>query len=123
LIYGGVGLLLGLLALIRGLFLLSMGSGYGILLVMGALTLILIAVRFFSTPVAVITEHSLTVYQPFIGKKTLDLTLDITYSTTPTSTILYSENGTRITIQHALLSSGGKRALSLFVEHIKLKSA
>lgn len=123
LIYGGVGLLLGLLALIRGLFVLSMGSGYGILLVIGAMILLFIAIRFFSTPVAVITEHTLTVYQPFIGKKTLDLTLEIVYSTTPTSTTLYSESGASVTIQHALLSTTGKRALSLFVEHIKLKSA
>lgn len=121
--HGGVGLLLGLLALIRGLYSLTMGSGYGILLIAGALILLYIATRFFSTPVAKITRDTLTVFQPFIGRKTLDLTANVAYSANQAGTTLYAETGDHVTIQHAFLSPSAKHALSLFVEHIKHQSA
>lgn len=123
LIFGGGGLLIGLSTLIRGLYSLSMGSGYGILLVALALIMVYIAVRFFSTPVARITENTITVYKPFFGKNTLDLQSGVAYNTAKGITTLYNEHGAQVTIQHAMLSNSGKRALALFVEHIKLKTA
>jgi hypothetical protein len=100
-----------------------MGSGYGILLVALALIMVYIAVRFFSTPVARITEKTITVYKPFFGKNTLDLQSGVAYNTAKGVTTLYNEHGAQVTIQHAMLSNSGKRALALFVEHIKLKTA
>lgn len=121
--FGTVGVLLGLLSLSRGLYSLSMGSGYGILLVAVALLLIFVGVRFLSTPVARIENGKLTVFEPFIGTKTLDLTDGIAYSTNRNATTLYAENGNTVILQHFWLSPSAKHALALFVEHIKHKSA
>lgn len=123
LLHSGIGLLLGLLSLIRGLYSLAMGSGYGILLIAGAIILLYVAIRFFSTPVAKITRDTLTVYQPFLGRRTLDLNEHLAYSATQHATTFYAEDGRTVTIQHAWLSRSAKHALSLFIEHIKHQSA
>jgi hypothetical protein len=112
-----------LLSLIRGLYSLSMGSGYGILLVIAALVLVYIGVRFFTTPVARIEHGKLTLFQPFIGKKTLDLSVGLAYATDHNKTTLYAENGDTVILQHFWLSPSAKHALALFIEHIKHRSA
>src|SRR3989338_6402205 len=73
LLQGGLGILLGLFTLIRGLYSLSMGSGYGILLVVLAFVYLYIAARFISLPVAIIKEREMIVYPSLFGKKTIDV--------------------------------------------------
>jgi hypothetical protein len=121
--HGGPGLLVALITLIRGLYGLSRGSGYGILIVALALILIYLSIRFLSTPVARITKDTLTVYHPLFGKNSIDLTQNISYSQHPGATVFFAENGPTITIQHVWLSDSAKNALFLFIEHIKHKSA
>jgi hypothetical protein len=121
--FGTAGILIGLLSLIRGLYSLSMGSGYGILLVIAALLLVYIGIRFFTTPVARIEHGKLTLFQPFIGKKTLDLSVGLAYATDHNKTTLYAENGDTVILQHFWLSPSAKHTLALFIEHIKHKSA
>lgn len=123
LLTGGILTILGMVVLLRGLYLLAAASGYGILLVAGSFLLLYLGIRFLSTPVAKISATSFTLYRPFGGKKSVDLRQGVTYNHTKSGTILYFEDGSQLTIQHALLSRSGKHALRLFTEHIKHQSA
>lgn len=117
------GLLFALFALMRGLYSLSMGSGFGILLVIAALIIFYLAARAISLPVAIIKENELIFYGNLFSKTTLDLTAGVSQTTKNGTTTILSEKGGSVTISHALLSSAGKHALSQFVEHLKHKSA
>ncbi|HLP57061.1 MAG TPA: hypothetical protein VK151_18625 [Fluviicola sp.] len=123
LLHGGLGILLGLFTLIRGLYSLSMGSGYGILLVILAGIFLYLAGRFISLPVAIIKEREMIVYPSLFGKKIFDISAGLTQSTENGVTTLSAENGDQVMIRHSWLSRSGKHALFLFVEHIKHKSA
>lgn len=123
LLQGGAGLLLGLFTLIRGLYSLSMGSGYGILLVIAAFIFLYLGSRFISLPVAIIKEREMIVYPSLFGKKVFDISAGLMQSTEKGATTLSAENGDQVTIRHSWLSRSGKHALFLFVEHIKHKSA
>lgn len=123
LLHGGLGILLGLFTLIRGLYSLSMGSGYGILLVIAAMIFLYVAARFISLPVAIIKQNEMIVYPSLFGKKTFDISAGLAQSTEKGVTTLSAENGDQVIIRHSWLSRSGKHALFLFVEHIKHKSA
>jgi hypothetical protein len=123
LLHGGLGIVLGLFTLIRGLYSLSMGSGYGILLVIAAMIFLYVAARFISLPVAIIKQNEMIVYPSLFGKKTFDISAGLAQSTEKGVTTLSAENGDQVIIRHSWLSRSGKHALFLFVEHIKHKSA
>lgn len=120
---GTGGLIFAFFTLMRGLYSLSMGSGYGILLVIAALLLLYLAARSISLPVAIIKENELIYYGNLFSKTTLDLTAGVSQTTSNGSTTILSEKGGSVTINHALLSRTGKHELSQFVEHIKHKTA
>lgn len=123
LVFGGVGTLLGLVLLIRGMYSLSMGSGYGILIVLASLVVLFFAIRLFTLPAVRISEKSITVYHLFYGKETLEIDSTLAYSIADGRIAFYTQNGGQISVSQALLSSEGRRALLLFVEHIKHQSA
>jgi hypothetical protein len=123
LLHGGLGIVLGLFTLIRGLYSLSMGSGYGILLVIAAMIFLYVAARFISLPVAIIKQNEIIVYPSLFGKKTFDISAGLAQSTEKGVTTLSAENSDQVIIRHSWLSRSGKHALFLFVEHIKHKSA
>jgi len=105
------------------MYTLSAGGGYGILLVAGSFIFFYLGIRFFSKPVAKISATTFTVYKLAFGEKTLSLKSALTYNRTKTETTLYSEEGEQLSIPHAQLSRTGRNALTLFLEHIKQKSA
>lgn len=123
LLTGGVILLVGLTAFLRGVYMLTEGSGTGMILVAVALFVGAIGLRFMFVPVAKITGEEIRVYHPILGSKTLDLTKNFTYTTTASSTTVFGEDAKQISIQHAMLSRSGRHSLKQFIEHVKHQSS
>lgn len=121
--FGMGGLLFAFFTLIRGLYSLTMGSGFGIILVIAGLIFVYLAARSITLPVAIIREQQLIFYGNLFSKTTLDLSAGVSQTTKNGTTTILSEKGGSVTINHVLLSRKGKHELIQFVEHIKQKSA
>lgn len=124
---GALFLLIGLISLFRGLFLLSLGGGNGILLIIPAIILIYFASRYIRLPAAIIQADQIILYEPFIGKRPYILTKRVIslnqtiHCNVDKSRVTFEcEDGNTFTIRRALLSRRAKSALNQFVEFIKL---
>ena len=117
---GGIILLLGLLALIRGLYLLSLGGSVGMFFIIPAMLLIYFASRYIRIPVATIKTGELIIYGLFAGKRVISLNQTIRYTVEKSKVTFECEDGTTFSIITGLLSGRAKSALYQFVEFIKL---
>jgi hypothetical protein len=117
---GALALLGGLIVLILGLYLLSLGGGVGMLLVAPAIVLIYFASRYIRIPIATIKANEITIYGLIAGKRVISLNQSI-HCTIYNSFVRFEcEDGTIFIIRQALLSRRAKSALNQFVEFIKL---
>jgi len=120
---GAIAVLLGMFTLFRGMYALSAGSGYGILLVAGSFIFLYFGIRLLTVPVAKVTATNITLYRLLVGSKQIDTSKGLTYDRRKGETVLFTEEGKQLTLQHVMLSRTGKNALRLLLEHIKHKSA
>jgi hypothetical protein len=117
---GALALLGGLIVLILGLYLLSLGGGVGMLLVAPAILLIYFASRYIRIPIATIKANEITIYGLIAGKRVISLNQSI-HCTIYSSFVRFEcEDGTIFIIRQTLLSRRAKSALNQFVEFIKL---
>lgn len=113
-------LLMGLLTLIRGLYILSLGGGIGMLLVIPAIAVIYFASRYIRIPVASIQADQIIIYGLVAGKRVISLNQAIHCTVDKNRVIFECEDGNTFIIRQALLSRRAKSALNQFVEFIKL---
>ncbi|AEA43259.1 hypothetical protein Fluta_1264 [Fluviicola taffensis DSM 16823] len=113
-------LLIGVITLFRGLYLLAMGGGVGMLFVIPAILLIYFASRYIRIPVALIKANEIIIYGLVAGKRVISLNQTI-HCTVEKSRILFEcEDGNSFTIKQTMLTKKAKSALNQFVEFIKL---
>lgn len=117
---GALILLMGLIALIRGLYLLSLGGGIGMVFIIPAIVLIYFASRYIRIPVASIQTDQIIIYGLVAGKRVISLNQTIHCTVDKSRVIFECEDGNTFIIRQALLSRRAKSALNQFVEFIKL---
>ncbi|MNU56049.1 hypothetical protein D3C71_451360 [compost metagenome] len=120
LLMGAFILLNGLLALMRGLYLLTLGGGVGMLFVIPAIFLIYFASRYIRIPVVTIKANEIVVYGLVAGKRVISLNQTIHCTIEKTRVVFECEDGNTFIIRQSLLSRRAKSALNQFVEFIKL---
>lgn len=120
LIAGSLILLNSILILIRGLYLLTLGGGVGMALVIPGIILIYFASRYIRIPAATIRAHEIVVYGLLIGKRTYSLDQTIRCRVEKTHVVFECEDGNIFSIRRTVLSKRAKSALNQFVEFIKL---
>ncbi len=113
-------LLMGLITLFRGLYMLSLGGGIGMLFIIPAIVLIYFASRYIRLPVASIQADQLIIYGLVAGKRVISLNQTIHCSVEKSHVTFECEDGNTFIIRQALLSRRAKSALNQFVEFIKL---
>lgn len=113
-------LLNGLLAMMRGLYLLTLGGGIGMLFVIPAIFLIYFASRYIRIPVVTIKANEIVVYGLVAGKRVISLNQTIRCTIEKTRVVFECEDGNTFIIRQSLLSKRAKSALNQFVEFIKL---
>ncbi|WP_343635671.1 hypothetical protein [Fluviicola sp.] len=113
-------LLMGLISLFRGLFLLSLGGGVGMLFIIPAIVLIYFASRYIRIPVASIQADQIIIYGLVLGKRVISLNQTIHCTVEKTHVTFECEDGNTFIIRQSLLSRRAKSALNQFVEFIKL---
>ncbi|MGV3612772.1 MAG: hypothetical protein ACO1N0_17560 [Fluviicola sp.] len=113
-------LLQGLLALMRGLYMLSLGGGIGMLIVIPGILLIYFASRYIRIPVATIKANEIIIYGLVAGKRVISLNQTIRCTVDKTFITFECEDGNTFKIRQTLLSRRAKSALNQFVEFIKL---
>lgn len=117
---GGFILLMGLLALIRGFYLLSMGGSIGMFFVIPAIVLIYFASRYIRIPLATIKADEIILYGLVAGKRVISLNQAIHCQVEKSKVTFECEDGTTFSIIPALLSRRARSAFNQFVEFIKL---
>ncbi|MNK00389.1 hypothetical protein D3C87_181730 [compost metagenome] len=117
---GGIILLMGLMALIRGLYLLSLGGSVGMFFVIPAIVLIYFASRYIRIPAATIKADEIIIYGLFAGKRVISLNQVIHCRVEKSKVTFECEDGNSFSIITGLLSNRAKSALNQFVEFIKL---
>lgn len=120
LLIGAFILLMGLMTMIRGLYLLSLGGSIGMFFVIPAMVLIYFASRYIRIPVATIKANELILYGLVAGKRVISLNQTIHCTVEKTRIVFECEDGNSFIIRQALLSRRAKSALNQFVEFIKL---
>jgi hypothetical protein len=120
LLMGAFILLMGILTLIRGLYLLSLGGSIGMFFVIPAIILIYFASRYIRIPVATIKANEIVLYGLVAGKRVISLNQTIRCTVEKTRVVFECEDGNIFIIRRALLSKRAKSALNQFVEFIKL---
>lgn len=115
----GLGLLLAVSMIVRGLYSLAQGGGLGVIYVILGATLLYVAYRILSKPLFEIGENTFTLNGFVWGSKTYAIDQGIQTVVSKNSTVIHFEDGQSITIQHSLLSRSGKIALAQFIEHLK----
>ena len=113
-------LLMGLITLFRGLYMLSLGGGIGMLFIIPAIVLIYFASRYIRLPVASIQSDQIIIYGLVFGKRVISLNQTIHCTVEKTHVTFECEDGNTFIIRQALLSRRAKSALNQFVEFIKL---
>jgi hypothetical protein len=113
-------LLMGLITLFRGLFMLSLGGGIGMLFVIPAIVLIYFASRYIRIPVASIQTDQIIIYGLVAGKRVISLNQTIRCTVEKNHVRFECEDGNTFIIRQTLLSRRAKSALNQFVEFIKL---
>ena len=113
-------LLNGLLAMMRGLYLLTLGGGIGMLFVIPAIFLIYFASRYIRIPVVTIKANEIVVYGLVAGKRVISLNQTIRCTIEKNRVVFECEDGNTFIIRQSLLSKRAKSALNQFVEFIKL---
>jgi len=119
-IMGAFILLMGLLTLIRGLYLLSLGGSIGMFFIVPAIVLIYFASRYIRIPVATIKANELIIYGLVAGKRVISLNQTIRCTVEKSRVTFECEDGNTFIIRQTLLSKRAKSALNQFVEFIKL---
>lgn len=119
-IMGAFILLMGLLTLIRGLYLLSLGGSIGMFFIVPAMILIYFASRYIRIPVATIKANELVIYGLVAGKRVISLNQTIRCTVEKSRITFECEDGNTFSIRQTLLSRRAKSALNQFVEFIKL---
>lgn len=117
---GGFILFQGIIALIRGLYLLSLGGSIGMFFIIPAMFLIYFASRYIRIPVATIKADEVILYGLVAGKRVISLNQTIRCTVDKTKVTFECEDGNTFIIRQALLSKRAKSALNQFVEFIKL---
>nr|WP_294862497.1 hypothetical protein [uncultured Fluviicola sp.] len=113
-------LFMGILTLIRGLYLLSLGGSIGMFFIIPAIVLIYFASRYIRIPVATIKSTELVIYGLVAGKRVISLNQTIRCNVEKSRITFECEDGNTFIIRQALLSKRAKSALNQFVEFIKL---
>lgn len=113
-------LLMGLITLFRGLYMLSLGGGIGMLFIIPAIVLIYFASRYIRLPIASIQADQIIIYGLVFGKRVISLNQTIHCTVEKTHITFECEDGNTFIIRQALLSRRAKSALNQFVEFIKL---
>lgn len=122
LLYGVAMTLIGLIILVRGLYLLSIGAGMGVFFIIPAVLIIFLSSRFIRIPLLTIRENEVIVHGLFFGKKRVSLKQTIHCTVEATHVKFDCEDENSFTIYPALLSSEAKITLTQFVEFIKLQN-
>jgi hypothetical protein len=110
----------GLLILLRGLYLLSLGGGIGMFFVIPGILIIYFSSRFIRIPLATIKADEIIVYGLVGGKRVISLNQTIRCNVEKSGVTFECEDGNTFRIRQALLSKRAKSALNQFVEFIKL---
>lgn len=118
-VLGGSILLVGLFVLTRGLFLLTLGGGVGMLMVIPAIVIIYAASRILRLPVAEIKQEKIVLYGLLFGKKEISLKQTIHTQVDSNRIQFHAEDGSQFEIKTGLLSKNAKTTLSNFVEYLK----
>lgn len=116
---GGLGLILGITILFRGLFLLTLGGGIGMLLVIPASLIIFFASRILRKPVMEIQRDKLIIYGLIFGKKEINLNQTIQVETLGPVVKFNCEDGTNFEIRTLLITKKSRTILANFVEYLK----
>jgi hypothetical protein len=119
-IMGAFILFMGLLTLVRGLYLLSLGGSIGMFFIVPAMVLIYFASRYIRIPVATIKADELIIYGLVAGKRVISLNQTIRCTVEKSRITFECEDGNTFIIRQTLLSKRAKSALNQFVEFIKL---
>lgn len=120
LLMGGFILFMGLITLIRGLYLLSLGGSIGMFFIIPAMVLIYFASRYIRIPVATIQANEIVIYGLVAGKRVISINQTIHCTVEKSHITFECEDGNTFIIRQALLSRRAKSALNQFVEFIKL---
>lgn len=120
LLMGGFILFMGLITLIRGLYLLSLGGSIGMFFIIPAMVLIYFASRYIRIPVATIQANEIVIYGLVAGKRIISINQTIRCTVEKSHVTFECEDGNTFIIRQALLSRRAKSALNQFVEFIKL---
>lgn len=119
---GGLALLFGMMILLRGLYVLTMGGSLGIVFALAGALVIFLAVRTINIPLLKVDRNTITRFGLVSGKKSYDLNQGIIVTVQANTTKLDFENGEVLTVSHNLLSKRGKLAFAQFIEFIKHKN-
>lgn len=116
---GGLSLIVGLTLLFRGLYLLTLGGGIGMLLIIPASLVIFFASRILRKPLMEIQRDKLIVYGLIFGKKEINLNQVIQTETLGSVVKFNCEDGTNFEIRTLLITKKSRTILANFVEYLK----
>lgn len=120
---GGTAFLFAMMIFLKGLQLLIMGGGTGIVVAMVGSFLLFLTARLILVPVLVVNDEQLIYNKLIWGKTILNIKESINTTVHKTHTEFASENSGTIRISNGLLSKRSKYALNQIIEHIKRKTA
>lgn len=119
---GGVAFLISIMIFMKGLQLLILGGGLGILIAILGSILLYFSSRIIMLPVLTVNDTKMVKYNFIWGKTSIDLRQHITVTVTKDYTEFTTENNERIKVSHGILSKRSKYALGQIIEYIKRKT-
>lgn len=119
---GALVFLVSAMVFLKGLQLLILGGGLGIVIAILGSILLYFSSRIIMLPVLTVDDTKMVKYNLIWGKTIIDLNQHITVAVGKESTVFETENRQQIKITHGILSRRSKHALAQIVEYIKRKT-
>ncbi len=119
---GGVAFLVASIIFMKGLQLLVLGGGLGIVIAIIGSVLLYFASRIIMLPVLTVNDTKMIKYNFIWGKTIINLSEDIAVTVNQNFTEFTTENNQSIKISHGILSKRSKYALGQIIEYIKRKT-
>lgn len=121
-IVGGGAFTIALLVFMKGLQMLIMGGGLGIVLAIIGSFLLFIAARIIMLPILTMNDTRMVKYRLIFGKKIVSTQQPITATVYKNHTAFSTENGEVVNVSHLILSKRSRTSLSQIINYIKRKT-
>ena len=119
LLLGALALIAGITGLSRGLYLLTLGGGNGMLLIIPALIVIYLASSILRLPLAEIKPEKIIVYGLIFGKKEIALNQTFRVESAAGKVLIQAEDGSELELKTGLLNKKARAILANFIEYLK----